>query len=83
MPVACRSAWRAPGSVRLQRELHRRQAQLYRDHTAREIAEAARRNPAVRKDAMLWEATRRFGQRVEELCVEWLDETAALVEKNW
>jgi len=70
-------------NLHLQRELHRKQAELYRTHTAREIARAAAQNPAVAKDAMLWEATRRFGERLEDLMVNWLDETRRLVEENW
>ncbi len=35
------------------------------------------------KYALLWEATRRFGKLHEEIYLRWLDETIAMVEKEF
>ena len=68
--------------LRLQRAL--------RQHALEEIAASAERiraavehNPAAAKDALLWEAVRRAGERSERLYLDWLDETITLVQDNF
>ncbi len=66
--------------LRLQRELHNQQLAYYRDVSPQIIQQAADDFPMLAKDAALWEATRRFGEKYEALYVSWLDETIQLVE---
>jgi len=39
--------------------------------------------PELKQDAHLWEATRRFGELHEKMYTKWLDETIAMVEKEF
>jgi PadR family transcriptional regulator, regulatory protein AphA len=66
--------------LRLQRDLHGQQMVYYRDVTSQVIQQVAMEFPGLEQDAVLWEATRRFGEQYEELYVRWLDETIRLVE---
>lgn len=68
--------------LRLQHSLHRRQAETYRTETRAVIEGIAAQNPEVQKDAILWEATRRFGEMYEDMYVRWLEETITLIEKG-
>jgi hypothetical protein len=56
---------------------------LYRTQTKNAIQESVARRPKLKKDALLWEATRRFGEHYEQMVLNWLDETITLVEKNF
>jgi hypothetical protein len=47
------------------------------------IREFVAKRPELKKDALLWEATRRFGELYEEMCLNWLEETLTLVKKNF
>ena len=69
--------------LRLIRNLHQQKVQLYKTQTRNVIREFATRKPELKKDALLWEATRRFGELQEEMTLNWLDETITLVEKNF
>jgi PadR family transcriptional regulator AphA len=69
--------------LRLHRDLHRRQATSYRDVTSQEIDQAVAQYPALARDAKLWHLTRRFGEKYEELYVEWIEETIQLVEREF
>lgn len=69
--------------LRLQRSLHQQQVDTYQADTAGLIAEAVAHNPALEKDALLWEATLRFGEAYEALYVQWLDDTIRLVEERF
>ena len=69
--------------LRLHRDLHRRQAEYYRDVTSREIDQAVADYPALARDAQLWQSTRRFGEKYEELYVQWIEETLQLVEQKF
>lgn len=66
--------------LRLQRELHLKQQNYYREETARMIEYARKEFSELEKDAVLWEATRRFGEMYEALYVRWLEETIQMVE---
>ena len=68
--------------LRLQRSLHEQQAAAYRDDTAPYIRQTVAQMPHLERDAILWEATRRFGQLYEELYVRWLNETIAMLEEK-
>jgi DNA-binding PadR family transcriptional regulator len=69
--------------LRLLRDLHQRKIQLYKTKTKNVIQGFVARRPDLKKDALLWEATRRFGEHYEEMCLNWFDETITLLEKNF
>ena len=69
--------------LRLQRGLHQKLVDGYNAETADLIAQSVEAHPELRKDALLWEATRRFGQSIEETYLRWLDETIQMVETHF
>jgi PadR family transcriptional regulator AphA len=69
--------------LRLLRNLHQQKVRLYKSQTQNVIQESVARTPKLKKDALLWEATRRFGEHYEQMCLNWLKETISLVEKNF
>ena len=69
--------------LRLQRDLHQRQWVYYHQDTAQAIQAAAADFPGQQRDALLWEATRRFGEEYEALYVRWLEETIDLVATHF
>ncbi len=69
--------------LRLQRDLHHQQMVYYRGVGSQSIQRAAAEHPELAKDAVLWEATRHFGEMYEELYIRWLEETIKLVEKQF
>jgi DNA-binding PadR family transcriptional regulator len=68
--------------LRVQRDLHRQQLAYYREVTPQVIQQAAAEFPGLVRDALLWEATRRFGEEYEALYVNWLEETIQMVERE-
>jgi hypothetical protein len=69
--------------LRLLQNLHQQKIRLYKSQAHNVIRESAARRPKLKKDALLWEATRRFGEHYEQMCLNWLDETITLVEENF
>ncbi|HID54863.1 MAG TPA: PadR family transcriptional regulator [Anaerolineae bacterium] len=69
--------------LRLQRDLHQRQAAIYRNETKAILQKLADSNPELEKDILLWEATRRFGEMFEEMNINWLDETITMIEAKF
>lgn len=69
--------------LRVQRELHNQQLAYYRDVTPEVIRHVAAEFPTLTRDAVLWESTRTFGEKYEELYVQWLDEVIQLVETRF
>jgi PadR family transcriptional regulator AphA len=69
--------------LRLLQNLHQQKIRLYKSQAQSVIRESAARRPKLKKDALLWEATRRFGEHYEQMCLNWLDETITLVEENF
>jgi len=69
--------------LRLLRNLHERQAELYKTETPDFIKEIMASQPELRQDAYLWEATRHFGELYEKMYIRWLYETIAMVEKEF
>ena len=69
--------------LRLQRSLHERQSELYKIEPTVFIEEIVDSHPELKRDALLWEATRRFGELYEDLYLRWLDETISMVEKKF
>lgn len=66
--------------LRLQRDLHQRQAEHYREISASNIRRIAEEQPHLAEEAIFWEATRRFGELYEAMYVQWLDETIGNIE---
>ena len=56
---------------------------LYRGESIDVISEIITSRPDLKRDALLWEATRRFGEMYEEMFLRWLKETIAMVESNF
>lgn len=69
--------------LRIQREVHQKALESLRGETRQSILQTAERVPALKKDALLWEATRRSGELIEEAVLHWFDETLAMVEKEF
>ena len=67
--------------LHLQKNLHQRQADFYRTETRDLIQGILQRNPALEKDGIFWEASRRFGELYEEMYVKWLNETINSLEE--
>jgi len=69
--------------LHLQRGLHQKLVDQFQTETADDIAQTVERVPELRRDALLWEATRRFGEMTEATYLRWLDETIARIEKEF
>ena len=69
--------------LHLQRSLHQKLVNQYQTETAQDIAQTVEHAPQLRQDALLWEATRRFGEMTEAAYVRWLDETIEMVETEF
>lgn len=69
--------------LRIQREVHQKTLESLRGETRQSIAQTAERAPNLKKDALLWEATRRSGEILEEAVLQWFDETLDMVEKEF
>jgi DNA-binding PadR family transcriptional regulator len=69
----------ALSQLRLQRDLHAKQLVYYRMDTVSSIRQAEEEFPMLKQDALMWEATRRFGEQYEELYVRWIDEMIQLL----
>lgn len=69
--------------LRLQRELHQKALESLRGETREGIRQTVERAPQLKRDALLWDATRRSGELIEEAVLVWFDETIAMVEKEF
>lgn len=69
--------------LRLQRSLHQKLVDQYQNETANLIAQTVDQAPQLRQDALLWEATRRFGELTEMAYLNWLDETIQIIETQF
>ena len=68
--------------LRLQRQLHQEQCNLYRHELGPDI-QAQFDDPVLGRDARLWDATRRMGEIFESATLQWLDETIAMIEREF
>jgi hypothetical protein len=66
----------------LQKNLHQGQAEFYRTQSRDLIQGIVQLNPALEKDGMFWETTRRFGELYEEMYLAWLTETIHTLEEK-
>jgi DNA-binding PadR family transcriptional regulator len=69
--------------LRVQRDLHRQQLGYYHDVIPQIIQQAVAEFPGLVKDALLWEATHRFGEEYEALYIRWLEETIETIETKF
>ncbi len=69
--------------LHLQRDLHRQQLSCYQNVSSQMIQQAGQEFPDLSRDAVLWEATRRFGEMYEALYIQWVEETIQLVEQQF
>lgn len=69
--------------LRLQRDVHQKALDAFQGETRADIARSVDMHPHLKKDALLWEATRRSGEVIEEAVLRWLDETIAMIEKEF
>jgi PadR family transcriptional regulator, regulatory protein AphA len=60
--------------LHIQLDLHQKQLTYYRMNTAGNIQAALNEFPQLLEDAQMWEATRRFGEMVEIVYVQWIEE---------
>jgi len=69
--------------LRLQRNLHEQQINLYKTESSDFINQVSSSFPELNRDTFMWEATRRFGERFERMYMDWLDETIGMIEKEF
>lgn len=69
--------------LRLQRNLHQKQLNIYRTETKEHIQQTVENHPQLTTDVILWEATRRFGEMYEAMYAQWLDETIIYIEEHF
>ncbi|MCP4164750.1 MAG: hypothetical protein GY759_02515 [Chloroflexi bacterium] len=67
--------------LRLLRGLHQQQAEHYKTETKAVVQHFAA-NTGLSRDALLWDATRRFGVQFEAMTIRWLDETIIMIEET-
>lgn len=61
--------------LRIQLRLHQQKLDHYRQKTPTEILRFTDDHPELLANAPLWEATRRHGERYEEMYIRWIEET--------
>jgi hypothetical protein len=67
--------------LRLQITLHQQKLAEYRQQTPQAIQEMLNDQPQLIGNAVLWDATRRFGEMYEMMYIAWLDETLTRIEQ--
>jgi PadR family transcriptional regulator, regulatory protein AphA len=72
----------AISQLRIQRDVHAKQLAYYRTDTVRSIQQAEEEFPALKQDAIMWEATRRFGEMYEDVYIQWIDEMIQQLSSN-
>jgi PadR family transcriptional regulator, regulatory protein AphA len=69
--------------LRLQRSLRQQQLNLLRNEIPALIQAGVERRPELKRDALLWDATRRLGELGEETYIRWLNETIQRIEAEF
>lgn len=69
--------------LRLQRALHQQQLDLLRGEIVQIIARERAANPALVRDALMWDIARRNGELMEEAYLRWLDESIERIESDF
>lgn len=68
--------------LRVSKNLHQREKERYKSEAQTSIKDIVATYPSMKKEAIFWEATRRFGELYEEMYVHWLSETIELIENK-
>jgi len=68
--------------MRLWKDLHERQRQVYQQQARKALAEHREQMDVTPDDLFFWEATRRFGEMYEAMCIQWFEEMLAELEKR-
>lgn len=66
--------------LRLHMTLHQQKLDEYRQQTPQAIQEMLQDQPQLLGNALLWDATRRFGEMYEAMYIAWLEETIGRIE---
>lgn len=69
--------------LRLLRNLHEQRINVYKTESPDFINQISKDNPELQQDAIMWESTRRFGEKFENMYIEWLDETIEMIEEKF
>ncbi len=69
--------------LRLLRNLHEQRINVYRTEAPDFINQISEGNPDLSQDAIMWEATRRFGEKFETMYIDWLDETIQMIAEKF
>ncbi|MBI9050496.1 MAG: PadR family transcriptional regulator [Anaerolineaceae bacterium] len=65
-----------------QLDLHQKQLVQYQQRAVKDIEQAAIEFPQLTGDVKMWKATRKFGERYEEIYVEWIEEMISLINES-
>ncbi len=68
--------------LHLHRGMHQQQAEHYQTESKAVIQQIAA-STGLAQDALLWDATRRFGELYEEMYLRWLDDVIVLIEEKF
>jgi PadR family transcriptional regulator AphA len=69
--------------LRLLYNLHQHKINVYKTEASDFINQVSEENPEFKQDAIMWEATRRFGEKFENMYIEWLDETVQMIKEKF
>lgn len=69
--------------LRLQRTLYKKQLDLLTNGIKDGIAKQLHDNPILKRDALMWDITRRNGEMLIEAYIRWLDETIQRIEAEF
>ncbi|MCU0480701.1 MAG: PadR family transcriptional regulator [Anaerolineae bacterium] len=69
--------------LRLQRALHKQQLAHLVNVSKAQIEQGIQANPALKRDGLMWEITRRNGELFEEAYIRWLDEAIERIEAEF
>ncbi len=64
-------------------KLHSEKLNHYLKISKKQIQDSAKHYPQFKKDAILWEATRRMGELYERATITWLEETISIIKKKF
>jgi PadR family transcriptional regulator AphA len=66
--------------LQFQKQLHVQQGRLYTQDIRSFIEQMIGQHPQLKRDAVAWEATLRFGEMYTQMYIQWLEETIATLE---
>ncbi|MCA1899166.1 MAG: PadR family transcriptional regulator [Chloroflexi bacterium] len=69
--------------LQIQRRETLKNIETYRGETVDEIRQIVEAVPQLARDSLLWNATRRAGEILEEAYLRWLDETIEMVKREF